>query len=82
MMSMMQRPAVCIGAAAAPAAAALAPRSLHSLALRCSGHAESDDGGHFHGHDFLSRENVERRVKMVLSEVDKIDKQKLNDPNR
>jgi hypothetical protein len=37
----------------------------------------------FHGgSDFLPREAVERRVKMILADVEKIDKTKLEDPNR
>lgn len=58
-------------------------RSLHSasLALGGGGH-DAAHGSGFHGTDFLSRDNVERRVMMILNEVEKIDKTKLQDPNR
>lgn len=65
-----------------PAAAVSAPvRALHSSLIRRGGHGH-DDGEFHHGTDFLSRSNVERRVKAVLAEVEKVDKSKLEDPNR
>lgn len=39
------------------------------------------DGAHHVGTDFLSVANVERRVRMVLSEIDKVDQAKLKDLN-
>lgn len=72
-----------MAAVAVPAAAAVsAPvRALHSSLIRRGGHGH-DDGEFHHGTDFLSRSNVERRVKAVLAEVEKVDKSKLEDPNR
>lgn len=45
-------------------------------------HDHHHDGDHFHGHDFLDRANIERRVKLVLSGIDKIDQTKIHDLNR
>lgn len=62
-------------------------RTIRTVAARMGGAVDDDDDGydehgHFHGHDFLDRANVERRVRMVLSEIEKVDKTKLNDLTR
>ena len=83
-------PCVAAAAAALPARCwSVAPvlsasafrRSLHSSSLRCGGHG-ADDGEFHHGSDFVDRPAVERRVMQLLSEVEKIDKQKLQDSSR
>lgn len=62
----------------------------HSHGHDAHGHGHGSDGhsaawharNDFHGTDFLSRENVERRVMMVLRNIEKIDQEKLKNPNR
>jgi len=56
-------------------------RSFHTRTPIYAGSHAHDDGAHFHGSDFLSRENVQRRVRKVLEDIDKIDKSKLDDEN-
>lgn len=90
--SQQLRPAFSLAAAAArlpvalPAALPTAARRTVHTTMPCAfrssawlGGAAPAAGEEFHGSDFLSRANVQRRVLLVLNEVDKIDKSKLSD---
>jgi hypothetical protein len=63
-------------------------RYIHTNNLKHSSdthsHAAHDSHSHgsgFHGTDFLPKVDINRRVLMVLKEIEKIDKKKLNEFN-